>query len=118
MMNTHTAFLFRHSPAAGQVAKEGLDALLAAAAFEQPLYAIFIGDGVYQLLDHCQPAQLGLPALNKQLAALPLYGVEALYVHQGSAQARGLTLNHPQLHWLDDQALAAQLSHCRQVLSF
>lgn len=117
-MKTHTGFLFRHSPAAGQAAKEGLDALLATAAFEQPLYAIFTGDGVYQLLDSAEPAQLGLPALNKQLAALPLYGVDTCYVHRESAQARGLALENPQLHWLDDQALAELLGQCRQVVSF
>ena len=43
-------FVFRHSPYASSHAREGIEALLAALAFNQNPKALFMDDGIYQLI--------------------------------------------------------------------
>lgn len=112
------AFVFRQSPSANIAAKEGLDALLAAAAFEQSVLAIFMGEGVWQLHCDVNAQALALPDITRQLAALPLYDVDTLYVHQPSAEARGIKLTQENIVWLDDAGLSQILDNADQVLTF
>lgn len=83
-------FVFRHPPYGGTLAREGLEAALAAGAYDQEPSVLFLDDGVWQLL----PGQDGRPLGNKthqaMLGALPLYGVEHLYVDAASLTARGI----------------------------
>lgn len=118
-MNAPLLFLFRQPPAAS-LAKEGLDAALAAAAFEQPVQLVFLGDGVWQLQAHMALATLQVPALDKQLDALPLYDIEALYVHRPSVSARGAqpAVAGRTLNWIDDAQLQQMIAQAKQVLSF
>lgn len=111
-------FLFRRSPTCSPRAKEGLDALLAAAAFEQKIVAVFIDDGVWQLQSDLSLQTLHLPAIDKHLAALPLYGVEQLFVHQASAERRGLSSKLENLCWIDDDQLHTLLNNADQVMTF
>lgn len=112
------AYVFRQSPSASIAAKEGLDALLAAAAFEQTVVAIFMGDGVWQLHGDINAHALALPDLTRQLAALPLYDVDKLYVHQPSAEARGIKPIQKNIVWIDDAGLSQLLDNADQVLIF
>jgi tRNA 2-thiouridine synthesizing protein C len=82
-------FVFRHSPYGSALAREGLDALLAAAVYEQDVAVLFVNDGVFQLLDQQQVASDSKNHA-KMLSALPIYGVDKLYVDEASLGARGL----------------------------
>ncbi|MDN3639725.1 sulfurtransferase complex subunit TusC [Simiduia curdlanivorans] len=113
-----TLFLFRHSPSAGDYAKEGLDALLATAAFEQKVIPVFIGDGVLQLNTGMALNNLNLPNIEKQLNALPLYDVETLYVHKPSFEQLGVATHSTNIHWLSDEGLCNLLEQADQVLTF
>lgn len=80
--------VLRQAPYGGQAARESLDAILTAAAFEQPLSLLFIDDGVYQLLADQQPQQIEAKNLAATLPVLPMYDVEHIYADEHSLQQR------------------------------
>ncbi len=85
----------RQPPWAGPGAREALDIALAGGAFDLPLALLFLDDGVFQLQAAQRPQALQQKDLCANLQALPLFGVDALYVSARSLGERGL----------DDQAL-------------
>ncbi|WP_205340425.1 sulfurtransferase complex subunit TusC [Denitrificimonas caeni] len=80
----------RQAPWAGIAAAEALDIALAAGAFDLPLSILFMDDGVLQLLDQQQPLALQQKDLSANLQALPMFGIEQLYVAQHCLTERGL----------------------------
>lgn len=80
----------RQAPWAGIAAAEALDIALAAGAFDLPLSMLFIDEGVLQLLEQQQPQQLEQKDLSANLQALPMFGIEQLYVAQHCLAERGL----------------------------
>jgi len=80
----------RQAPWAGVGAAEALDIALAAGAFDLPLSILFMDDGVFQLLDQQQPQLLEQKDLSANLQALPMFGIEQLYVAQQCLTQRGL----------------------------
>ena len=70
----------RQSPANRPLAQSAIDAALAAGIFEQAIAVAFIGDGVKQLCSEATPA--GEKNLATQIRALPLYGIEQIYVDE------------------------------------
>ncbi len=92
MAATKKSFLLicRHAPYGGSLARESLDVALTAATFDQRVAILFLGDGVQQLLRAQHPDAIAQRALDKQLAALPLYDVDTIYVEADALRARGL----------------------------
>lgn len=80
----------RQAPWAGIGAAEAVDIALAAGAFDLPLSILFMDDGVLQLLEQQQPQVLEQKDLTANLQALPMFGIEQLYVAQQSLTERGL----------------------------
>jgi tRNA 2-thiouridine synthesizing protein C len=97
----------RHAPYGNSLAREALDVALTAATFDQTVAMLFLGDGVLQLLRAQQPSAIAQKALDKQLAALPLYDVETLYVEAAALSARGLSST--------DLALPVQVLSAAQI---
>lgn len=117
-MSKSILFVFRHAPYGTLKAREGLDALLAAAVYEQDVAVLFLDDGVQQLRDEQQPEQQ--KNHGRMLSALPLYGVEKVYVDATSLEKRGLDpnqllLNPTSLTRAETQALLHSFDH---LLSF
>lgn len=82
-------FIFTQAPIANASAREGVEALLACAAFDLQPAVMFMDQGVLQLIP--QGEHSGTKNLNKMLQALELYGVEAIYVCNLSLARHGLT---------------------------
>lgn len=80
----------RRPPYGSALAREALDVALATAAFDQTVAMLFLGDGVLQLVQSQDAAAIGQKAHDKQLGALPLYDVDALYVDARGLRERGL----------------------------
>ena len=80
----------RQAPWAGMGAAEALDIALAAGAFDLPLSILFMDDGVLQLLEQQQPQLIEQKNLSANLQALPIFGIEQLYVAQQCLKQRGL----------------------------
>lgn len=109
----------RQAPWAGPAAREALDIALAGGAFDLPISMLFLDDGVLQLAPDQRPTTIEQKDLQANLQALPLFGVEALYVSQRSLGERGLetaTLALP-VQALDDTALRGLLQTHDQVIT-
>lgn len=109
----------RQAPWTGPSAREALDIALAGGAFDLPLAMLFLDDGVFQLAPGQQPAQLEQKNLAANLQALPMFGVEELFVASSSLQERGLAaaaLSLP-VQAVDDGALAALIDRFDQVVT-
>lgn len=111
-------FVFRRAPYNSPIAQEGLDALLAAAVFDQEISVLFMGDGVFQLTQNQAP-QAGT-SHQKKLQALPMYDVERIFVDEASLTERHLSqseLNLP-CEILNSQDIQHLLTHHDHILSF
>lgn len=120
-MNIHKSLLVvsRQAPWSSLAAREALDLVLAGGAFDLPLGLLFLDDGVFQLLENQQSSALQQKNLSANLQALPLFGVEALFVSSRSLQERGLgegNLRMP-LKALDDPQIRALFESYDQVIT-
>ena len=89
-MSKSLLIISRQAPWSGPSAREALDIALAGGAFDLPLALLFLDDGVLQLCPTQQPALLQQKDLSANLQALPMFGVEELFVCANSAAERGL----------------------------
>ncbi|MDB6444772.1 tRNA 2-thiouridine synthesizing protein C [Pseudomonas sp. NFACC32-1] len=80
----------RQSPWSGPGAREALDIVLAGGAFDLPIGLLFLDDGVLQLLAGQDARAVQQKDLSANLQALPMFGVEALFVCADSAARRGI----------------------------
>jgi tRNA 2-thiouridine synthesizing protein C len=80
----------RQAPWSGPNAREALDIVLAGGAFDLPIGLLFLDDGVFQLASKQDAKALQQKDLSANLQALPMFGVEALFVCADSAAERGL----------------------------
>lgn len=75
----------------GASARDGIDAALAAIAYEHRVSVLLIGDGVSLLAPNQSPDCHGLPDLARALAALVHHGVEAVAASAECLRERGIT---------------------------
>ncbi|WP_068830742.1 sulfurtransferase complex subunit TusC [Pseudomonas sp. BMS12] len=106
-MSKSMLIISRQAPWAGPAAREALDIALAGGAYDLPLGLLFLDDGVFQLATGQQSSALQQKDLTANLQALPLFGIESLYVCTRSLSERGLAnaqLGLP-VERLDDSAV-------------
>lgn len=85
--------IIRHSPYGSSLARASLDTAMASAAFEQPVQLLFLGDGVLQLHADQDGHAMGQKNIARQLASLPLYDIETVFVDAEAAQQYRMDLN-------------------------
>ncbi|WP_396586621.1 sulfurtransferase complex subunit TusC [Bermanella sp. R86510] len=90
-MKTKILVMQRHAPYGASLARDGLDFILTAAAYEQDLSVLFSGDGVFQLLPEQKADVIHAKPQDKALEILPLYDVEQLYVVQEDLLERNIS---------------------------
>lgn len=119
-MTAKILFTFRHAPYGSAIAREGLDALLAAAVYDQDLSVLFLNDGVLQLLSEQEVTTPASRNHARMLSALPIYGVTQVYVHRPSFTERGLDVKRLLLNptVLSDAQTTSLLRSADQLLSF
>jgi len=112
--------LIRRGPYGDSLGRAAVDAALAAAAFEQPIDVVFMGDGVLQLVSGQESQGVGRRNMGKLLASLPLYGIETVYVDQGSAERYGLDLEESPVpaRMVDSSDIRAMVERCDHLLPF
>lgn len=113
-------YLFRSAPHGSASGREGVDALLAASAYCEDISVLFIGDGVYQLIDGQQTGNILSKDYSPMLKLFDLYDIEQVYVCSDSLAERGLAqadlvIDAESLSVVDMQA---QLHRADKVLSF
>lgn len=84
--------LCRQAPYGNALAREGLEAILAAAAMDQAPAVLFSGDGVFQLLPQ-QADAIGEKNLRRNIQALPMFDVETIHVCQSSLELRNIAVD-------------------------
>lgn len=89
-MEKSTLALCRQPPYGSALAREGLEAVLAAAVMDQSPDLLFLRDGVFQLLDNQKPDEIRQKSLQRNLQALPMFGVERIHVCERSLMERGI----------------------------
>ncbi|MFC6631775.1 sulfurtransferase complex subunit TusC [Microbulbifer taiwanensis] len=92
-MAIKTLAICRRAPYGSALAREGLEAVLAGAAMEQAIDVLFMRDGVFQLMEAQAPDNIEQKNLWRNLQALPMFGVETLYVCESSLTERGIKLD-------------------------
>lgn len=83
--------IFNKAPYGSQSGRELLDIALMAAAFDMSINAIFMEDGVYQLLNNQQPEIVNIKNHSVTFKALELYGIETVVAVTEDIQSRNLT---------------------------
>lgn len=92
-MSKSICIVFNKAPYGSQAGRELLDIALMAAAFEMPITAIFVEHGIFQLLKGQEPDILNIKNHSATFKALPLYGIEEIFVEQAAIQKSGLMKN-------------------------
>lgn len=113
--------LSRHAPYGTGIAREALDTALAAAIYDQDLSLLFMDDGVFQLLKDQDSSDIVQKRISANLQALPLYGVEKIFVHCESLEMRKITTNDlvlEEIQLLNNEQVSQLISEQDQILSF
>ncbi|WP_298442820.1 sulfurtransferase complex subunit TusC [uncultured Ferrimonas sp.] len=112
--------LFQQPPHGNSAGREGLDLLLLNASYDVVSAAVFVGDGIYQLLQQQQPQRLDSKNHVVTFKALPMYDVETIVVCQQSLQERSISAEQLLLPVREQtpQQIAALLSQSKEVLTF
>ena len=110
----------RRPPYGHSLSRAGLDLALAAAAFDQEVALLFLGDGVLQLLAEQDSSGIGLRNQGKTLSSLPLYDVETVYADAQALQRYGIpeTALPATVQLLDPIAMQALLTGADHLLGF
>ena len=114
-------FISRHAPYGSSLAKDALDAILAASAYDQQLSLMFMDDGVFQLLKNQSSNEINQKSFAAILPALSLYEINTVYVHKESLEKRQITLNElvlDSVQLIDSAAISSLLAQQDQLLSF
>ena len=90
-MTKSLSIIFNKAPYGTQSGRELLDIALMAAAFDMNINALFIDDGVYQLVNNQQPDLLNMKNHSQTFKALELYGIETVLVSEDDLARRQLT---------------------------
>ena len=110
----------RQAPWSGPGAREALDIVLAGGAFDLPIGLLFLDNGVFQLLAGQNAKAVQQKDLSANLHALPMFGVEALFVCADSAAQRGVdteVLALDELKVLSAQDITALIDRYDQVIT-
>jgi len=114
------AVLITRAAYGSNLSKGALEATLAASIFDQDLSVVFTEDGVYQLLVGEAAETLGLANYRVQLADLPDYGIDKIYIDSESASQRGIS---PQdvlsvADWISHTQISEIFNRSDHILSF
>lgn len=118
MTPAHLVFVFRTPPYSTPTAQEGMDALLAAAIFDQRITMIFMGDGVFQLSRNQSPVS-GRNQM-KMLQSLAMYDIDQIFVQSTALHERGMDSEDLNINCttVSDQAIHQMISGASHILNF
>lgn len=114
-------FVLRRAPYGSAIARDALDALLAASAYDQQLSLLFMNDGVFQLLKGQVSQEIAQKSFSSILPVLSIYGIDSVYVHQESLTERSILLDEiviDSVQMIDSSAISNLLAQQDQLLSF
>ncbi|CAH0990110.1 Protein TusC [Sinobacterium norvegicum] len=119
-MSNKLLIVLSHSPYGSSLAKEAIDAALAAAVFEQKVQLYFTGEAVWQLLKQQTVDRSTQKSIEANLQALPLYDVDEIYVDNSALSSRAISLEQLNIEAqpVDRAAIQQIIANSDTVLSF
>jgi len=120
-MSKKILLINRHAPYGTSIAREALDAALAASVYDQDLSLLFMDDGVFQLINHQDAQRISQKNFAAMLPVLPLYGIEKIFVHQESLNERSITpdeLAIKEIILINNKEIGTLMTEQDQLLSF
>lgn len=120
-MNKKILLISRQAPYGKSTAREAIDIAVAASIYDQDIGILFMDDGVFQLLKKQQSQHVDQKNIASILPALALYGIENIYVHQESLDARTIRVDElilDDLQLVNNKDVGNLLSKQDQLLSF
>jgi len=113
-------FVNRQAPFGRSYAKESLDALLAASAYDQDISVLFSGDGVFQLIKKQQAKGIEQKNIAATLPALEMYDITKIYVQASALSERDLKLGQLAIDAkpLSETEISALTQNQDSILSF
>lgn len=84
-------YINRRAPHGSNYAQEGLEVALIGAAFEQDVAMAYLDDGVFQLKNNQDTADIGTKNFSATYRALGDYDVQKVYVERESLEKRGMS---------------------------
>lgn len=120
MPDSTISIVFSHPPYGSELARAGIDAVMAYAAFDQKVQLIFIDDGCWLLAGGQNPSAGQGKNLAKMLSLFEMYGIDQCYALDQDLQQRQLGPHNTVIDVKAvDQSTLNQLMHSsRQVLTF
>jgi len=88
-----TLIIIDQAPYGSWEGREALDMAFSLAAFDQPVSLLFCGAGVNWLRQGQKAAQVQQKSVERNLAAAPIFGVNALLADRAACKQYGLTEN-------------------------
>ncbi|EAW29933.1 DsrF protein [marine gamma proteobacterium HTCC2143] len=113
-------WVFRQAPYGNSLSREALDFALAAGVFDQDVGMVFIGDGVWQLLDRQDSRAIAFKNHQKLLSALSLYDITDIYVDQVAITDRQIVPHQLSLkaHIVSDTEITQLFESADVLLNF
>lgn len=120
-MKKKTLVISRQAPYGKSTSREAIDIALAAAIYDQEIAILFMDDGVFQLLKNQHSLYIDQKNTGATLPALSLYGVENIFIHKESLEARAIDTSDlvlEEFQLLDNKAIGQLLNQQDHLLSF
>ena len=115
---SRTAIVFLKGPYSEKTG-EGIDMLLAASAFDEEITAIFMGEGVKNLIEPPGKSS-SMPDLSGRFRMLELYDVGNLYASEKDLKLYGIDTSDPivQAKAVSDDVLSSIIHSATNILTF
>lgn len=120
-MSTKSVLIInRTSPYGSSSPREALDIALTCSIFEQPVSLLFLGAGIFQLLNNQNTESIEQKNLESIMSSLPMYDIDQLYTTKSSLEAYDLTAEDLSLpvQIIDDTGVATLINGHETVLTF
>ena len=88
--NKRMLLVCRTAPYGNSLARESIEAALAAGALGVKVSILFLDEGVWQLVEHQKPENIASKNHGAILSALPLYDIEQTWVDGDALNQRGI----------------------------
>ena len=107
-------------PYSSSCAIDALEAAFAAANIGLEVIFIFVGEGVYQLLDKQENSAIFHKSMYKKLKALPLFDVDKIYAQHSSLieHSVSLPIQMPNISAISDTELVDCCKQAKHVMVF
>ncbi|MBX2882520.1 MAG: sulfurtransferase complex subunit TusC [Granulosicoccus sp.] len=127
-------YVNRRAPHGTNYAQEGLEVALIGAAFDQDVMMAYVDDGVFQLKQDQDTAEIGTKNFSATFGALGDYDIQKMYVERESLAVRGMSeedlmplmyededddwAEKPMIHVVSSEELAGIINDADVVLNF